>query len=93
MKKAKPVLREWNELKPPNICTVSSLGGSIPLGLYSHAYWIKTIRPSDNVILETHPLKTWQFTPDGRLIGEVDTGIWQQIVEIDPDEYILLSLK
>jgi len=88
-----PILREWHSLKPPVICTVGSLGRSIPLGRYGQVYWIRTVRAADNAIIESHPLKTWYFAADGRLIGEVDTGAWQQIVEINPDEYVVLSVR
>jgi len=88
-----PILREWHGLKPPEIRTVGSLGRSISPGRYSQVYWIKTVRPADNAIIESHPLQSWHFAPDGRLIGEVDTGAWKQTVEINPDEYVVLSLK
>ena len=88
-----PILREWHGLKPPEIRTVGSLQRSIPLGRYLQVYYIKTIRLVDNLIIESHPLKTWYFTLDGRLIGEVDTLVCKEIVEISTDEYVVLSVK
>lgn len=86
-----PTLREWTGVKPPEIRTVKSLGGRLKPGLYSTVYWIKQL--VDNVAIEIQPLKTWEFTPDGRLIGEVNNGSWRQPVEINPDEYVVLSVK
>jgi hypothetical protein len=88
-----PILREWHGLKPPEIRTVGSLNRSITPGHYSQVYWIKTVRAVDNAIIESHPLKSWHFAADGRLIGKVDTGAWQQVVEINTDEYVILSIR
>jgi hypothetical protein len=88
-----PILRQGSGLKPPEIRTVGSLERYIPKNTYSQVYWLAQIRPQDNVIIEAHPMKSWYFAPDGRLIGEIDTGAWQRTVEINPDEYIVLSVK
>ena len=86
-----PKLSEWHGLKPPVICTVKSLNSNILA--YRQVYWIKTIRALDNTVTECHPLQSWHFAADGRLIGEVDTGAWKRIVEINSDEYVVLSLE
>lgn len=94
MTTTQPTLREWHGLKPPEIRTVGSLDGYIPKDIYSQVYCILMVRPQDNVIIEAQPMKTWHFTTDGRLIGEYDTYIGVSgIVEINLDEYVVLSLK
>ncbi|MBA3868231.1 MAG: hypothetical protein H0X30_03685 [Anaerolineae bacterium] len=85
-----PILAEWKGLKLPIICTVASLQRTIPPDRYSKVFWIA--QQVENVITETCPLKNWFFTSDGRLIGEVDFAAWHQMVEIQPDEYVVLSL-
>ena len=88
-----PKVTDWQGLKPPVIVTVKSLQRSIPPDRYSQVYWIKTIGPVDHVVTECHPLKSWYFAADGRLLGGVDTGTWSQIVDIALDDYVVLSLK
>lgn len=92
MTTTRPTLREWHGLKPPVICTVKQLARR-HRDTISRVYWLKTVRPQDNVITESHPLKTWEINKDGRLIGFMDTGSWNTHVELNPDEYVVLSMR
>jgi hypothetical protein len=85
-----PILTEWKGLKPPIICTVASLQRTISSDYYNQVFWIA--QQLENVIIEICPLKDWFFASDGGLIGEVDFAAWHQMVEIKPDEYVVLSL-
>ncbi|MEP6987917.1 MAG: hypothetical protein ABI970_20110 [Chloroflexota bacterium] len=88
-----PTLLEWHGLKPPEIRMIGTSERSISKDQYSQVYWIVQVRLQDNVIIEAYPLKSWRFAADSRLIGEVDTGAWKQVIEISPDEYVVLSVK
>lgn len=88
----RPTLRQWHGLKPPVICTVKQLARRRRETI-SQVYWLMKIRPQDNVIIESHPLKTWEIVADGRLIGFMDTGSWHRHVELNPDDYVVLSMK
>lgn len=88
----RPTLREWHGLKPPVICTVKQLARR-RRDKISQVYWLKTVRPQNNVITESHPLRTWEIIEDGRLIGFMDTGTWHTHVELNPDEYVVLNMK
>ena len=86
-----PTLHEWHGLKPPEIRTLRSLDSAIPPLTYSEVYWIaKTV---DNGIVEYYPVTDWYFTDEGQLIGDVDTGSLKKTVTINPDEYVVLSVR
>jgi hypothetical protein len=91
MTTTRPTLREWHGLNPPVICTVKQLARRRKDKI-SQVYRLRTVRPQDNVITESHPLRTWEIIEDGRLIGFMDTGTWHTHVEINPDEYVVLSV-
>ncbi|MBA3868247.1 MAG: hypothetical protein H0X30_03765 [Anaerolineae bacterium] len=84
------IIKDWRGLKPPEICTVQSLGCIIPTDRYNRIYWIAKI--VDHMIIESHPLTDWHFAADGKLCGRVDTGAWKLEVEITLDEFVVLSV-
>jgi hypothetical protein len=92
---ATPKLRKWygDPLKPPKIRTVKSLRGKISTKVFTSVIWIAKIRPQDNAIIESYPLKSWHFADDGHLIGKVDTGHWKKDVEIALNEYVILHVR
>ena len=90
MRTTLPTLHEWHGAQSPKICTVQSLGRTIPPARYSQVYWIAKI--TNNVVVETHLLTDWYFMADGRLCGRVDTGVWKLAVEIALDEFVILSV-
>ncbi len=85
-----PTLSEWHGLKPPEICTVENLQGSIPKERYDQVYWIRKM--ISNVVVELYPLVDWHFAANGKLVGTVDTGDWQLNVSIHLEEYVVLSV-
>lgn len=86
-----PTLRQWHGTNQPEIRTVESLKRSIRIDRYQRVYWIAKL--IDNVVIEAHSLDSWYFATDGRLIGIVDTdGIKQPKVDINPDEFVILSV-